>query len=407
LVDADLLEYSDSVATMTAKSTAAEVLYISHVGMLGGAERTLLDLISALNQRLFHPRVVVPAEGELSERCRELGIPVEYCPHLARLSRSGSVWHQTGQVFRLLNGAMRLRAIARATAPAIIHANSTTAALFATCLPSRTRPPVLWHVRDLVALKGIGRMLARSCERIVVPSDACRKSLRDIADESKVITIPNGIEIAAECERPNDAACAMPEPAATEAGRIVVATIGQLVRWKRHDVAIEVARRVVAQCPNVDFLIVADDRLESSEVAIRGLRDKVRAFGLTGRVEVSPYASDIGKVLRGAHVLLHAAFPEPFGRVIVEAMAAGCPVVACQGDHGPGEILRHGIDGLLVDPDSVDAFARAVMLLAGDADLRSRMRREGRKRAVELYDRRLMAERMQAVYASVAARRSV
>jgi glycosyltransferase involved in cell wall biosynthesis len=128
----------------------------------------------------------------------------------------------------------------------------------------------------------------------------------------------------------------------------------------------------------------------------------VRAYGLTDHVTISPSTDEIGAILARADILLHPAFPEPFGRVIIEAMAAECAVVACAGAHGPGEIVRHEIDGLLVASHAADDLADAVVRLVKNPVLRQRMGRLARARVVAEFHRGLMAQRMQRLYESVA-----
>jgi glycosyltransferase involved in cell wall biosynthesis len=373
-----------------------KVLYVSHVGFLGGAERSLLDLIHALDRKRYDVRVVLPNAGEFSDRLQSIGVPCDLCPSLARLQRTSSLLRKGRQAFSVLAGALALRSITKRYSPSIVHTNSTTAALYALCLPARSRPPTLWHFRDLVLPAGIGPFLASRCSRIIVPSSCCRDLVSDIAAFDKIVTIPNGIELTSGHDggRPTDQAKANDD-------RILITMIGQLAEWKGHTTAIEVARRVIAQCSNVNFLIVADARLGATSITISQLTETVRAYGLTDHVTINPSTDEIGAILARADILLHPAFPEPFGRVIIEAMAAECAVVACAGAHGPGEIVRHEIEGLLVASHSADDLADAVVRLVKNPMLRQRMGRLARARVVAEFHRGLMAQRMQSLYESI------
>jgi glycosyltransferase involved in cell wall biosynthesis len=111
-----------------------------------------------------------------------------------------------------------------------------------------------------------------------------------------------------------------------------------------------------------------------------------RELAVDGAVE---FAGHVAEPMRGIDVLVHAAELEPFGLVMVEAMLAGLPVVAPR-EGGPVEIVRDGVDGLLVDVTDAGAVAAAVLSLVGDPALRARMGAAGRERALE----RFTAERM-------------
>lgn len=378
-----------------------KVLYVSHVGILGGAERSLLDLIAALDLTRFDVRAIVPGIGDLSRNLRDIGIASDFCPSLQRLRRASSLMEKISSASGVLAGAMTLRSLVSKYRPAIVHANSTTAALYALCLPLPARAPTLWHFRDLTLPVQLARILASRCSRIIVPSSGCRDLVSPIAASDKIVKIPNGIRIDSGHNRPRDRECISDKP-------VLVATIGQLVGWKGHATTIEVARRVIPQCPNVHFLIVADDRLGTAKDTFQQLNERVHAFGLSRNVTIAPFTDDVGSILAGTDILLHPAFPEPFGRVVVEAMAAECPVVAYQGSHGPAEIVRHGIDGFLVAPHSPDGLARAVIRLARDPQSRMQMGGMARSRVIAQFDRKLMALRMQDLYESlVSARASV
>jgi glycosyltransferase involved in cell wall biosynthesis len=105
-----------------------------------------------------------------------------------------------------------------------------------------------------------------------------------------------------------------------------------------------------------------------------GLRDRLIFMG--GR-------SDMPTVMAGLDLLVHTAIDEPFGRVLIEAMASGRPVVATRGGGVP-EIVRDGVTGYVVPPRDPDALAARIRTLA-DPDLRSRMGRRSRERAVALF----------------------
>lgn len=375
---------------------SVEILFVSHVGLLGGAERSLYDLVCALDRRRYTVRVVLPSTGEFAEHLRHSRIPFEVCPFLGHLRRSPSILKQCLQAMRLASGSLALRTLMLRRPPRIVHANSTTAALYALGLPYRTPVPTIWHLRDLTLPETIGRWLARRCTRIVVPSSCCRNLALEVADPSKVVTIPNGVDTSRFTGRRTQAGREL-----TSSDRIVVAVIGQLVPWKGHAIAVDVAQRVVAREPNVDFVIVCDDRLGGQSETRSHLMRRVSEFGLGSRVEILGYVRDVQRILQRADILLHPAFPEPFGRVVVEAMAAGCPVVAFDGPHGPAEIVRPGIDGLLVSPRSADALSNAVLRLLHDPESQRRMGGAARERAVARFDRDLMAQRMRELYETV------
>ncbi len=337
----------------------------------------------------------MPAAGELSRRLEELGVAADACAFLRRLHRTQRPAELVRQTRWLAAGGLALRRLVRRYDPDLVHAGSTTAALYVLGLPWRLPKPVIWHVRDVSVPAGVGRWLARRCARILVPSRACRKVVEKVADRRKIRLIPNGIEI----KRPKAAEIEMRKIAPGEGP--LIAVVGQLAPWKGHALAIKVARCIRDRGRAVRVVLIGDDRFGDHPDAADRLARKIRGLGLEEAVHLLGYRSDVRSILAAADLLLHPAYPEPFGRVVVEAMAAGCPVVALAGEHGPAEIVRHGVDGLLVPSRAPAALARAVCDLLDDQPLRRKLGAAARQCATALYDRTLMARRIEAVYDSL------
>ena len=141
----------------------------------------------------------------------------------------------------------------------------------------------------------------------------------------------------------------------------VAVHVGRLVPWKGQREFLEAARVVATACPEAHFLVVGDVAFDGS--AYRdALRRLVRRLGLEDRVVFTGWRRDVPVVLAAADVLVHSSvLPEPFGLVIVEAMAMERPVVASRLG-GPGEIVRDGHEGVLVDPRYPEEIAEALDL---------------------------------------------
>jgi glycosyltransferase involved in cell wall biosynthesis len=188
-------------------------------------------------------------------------------------------------------------------------------------------------------------------------------------------------------------------------GDLEVVMVGRVARWKGQDVFL---RAFAAAFPDGGAratlvgaaLFGGDDERFAEEldalVEELALGDRLRRLGAR---------DDVERWLDEAHVVVHASrSPEPFGQVIVEGMAAGAAVVATAGG-GPSELVRDGVDGLLVPADDVDALARALQQLASDPDLRRRLGESGRRRAAELTDPDTVGAAVAAVHERAAARR--
>ena len=153
---------------------------------------------------------------------------------------------------------------------------------------------------------------------------------------------------------------------------VIVAGVGRLSPEKGFDVLIEAARITTARVPGAGFVLLGDGPERSA------LEDRVRAAGLEGRVAFAGFRSDVDRLLPGADILAQSSHTEGLPNVVLEACAAGIPVVATAVG-GTGEVIRDGANGFLVEPANPVALADRLLELMVSADLRQSMGERGRE----------------------------
>ena len=153
---------------------------------------------------------------------------------------------------------------------------------------------------------------------------------------------------------------------------------------------------ILSQDKEAWFLLVGgipghrDDYVES-------LRTRASRPGLAGRTAIIEWQADIESVFLACDALVHTAAAEPFGRVLIEAMNAGLPVVAVRAA-GPAEIVEAGISGLLAEPGDIAGLARLMLRLKHDPSLAERLSSAGRQRVERLFRARHTAAKVDLVY---------
>jgi glycosyltransferase involved in cell wall biosynthesis len=162
-----------------------------------------------------------------------------------------------------------------------------------------------------------------------------------------------------------------PHPPSAE-GRFRLCAVGRLTVHKGYDVLIEAVRRMVEESRDVELLVVGDGPRRSDL--------ERQASSLGGRVKFLGEIRRPGRTLLGSDVFVHPARREGFGIAILEAMAAGLPVVATSCPGGPKDLLDGGRFGVLVPPDDVSALTAALSNLQEDAEMRARLIEVGRTR---------------------------
>ena len=165
----------------------------------------------------------------------------------------------------------------------------------------------------------------------------------------------------------------------------VVGIVGHLQRWKGQHVVVEAVAQARRQIPDLYCLIVGGVHRRGGEYAAE-LRARIAAEGLTERVILTGERSDVPACLDAMDVVIHSSIrPEPFGRVLIEAMALSKPLIAPR-EGGPLEVVVDGETGLLIPPRDPNAMASAIIALLADADRRAAMGSAARARVDAVFD---------------------
>jgi GT2 family glycosyltransferase/glycosyltransferase involved in cell wall biosynthesis len=358
----------------------ATALMISYSGMLGGAERALIDFSAGLEAESW---LACPA-GALAAAARERGIRVFTLPSLS-LDIRASPRDRVLSAWRLARHRRTVRALIRDLRPSLVIASGMRSAL-ASLLPSPVRPgpPVVFDHHDLLPGPLIGalvRTAARRAALVVVPSHAVADDLRA---RGPVAVVPPGVELEqfGDLEAPASPPC--------------VLVLGAVVPWKRPELALEAAAIARRERPDLDLrLRFAGAPLGAEgDALLERLRSRAREPDLAGAVEFAGAVTNPAPELARAMCLLHCAPCEPFGLVLVEALAAGRPAVA-PAACGPLEIVDETC-GVRYPPGDAHAAARALLRLAGDPSLAASLGAGGRARARERFDVRVTRGRFAA-----------
>jgi len=376
------------------------VLLVSATSQLGGAELSLVDLAETLDTTRWRVHVVAPPSGPLVERLRAAGVEVMTCPWLLRPQRRyapRALW-EVGNA--LVRARRFIRSITVARGIDLVHANTTAAALYVAAPPGgfvRSRTPTIWHVRDL--RHGPEALwVGRSVDGILCVSTACQKSLPRLSRAARVEVVPSGVALGASAS-PSTASAA---PGLTgRAARPTLVAVGHFAPWKGHDRLLQAFASVRRRGVDAVLDVLGGDPMGYHPHAREQLERQARDLGVTAFVSFHGVVPDPRPFLRRATCLVHAAYPEPFGRVVVEALSCGCPVIALAGSHGPAEILRDGIGGCLVSSPDPEALADAIVKVAGDPRLASRLALGAEEKARRLYDRRVTTGQIERYYDAV------
>lgn len=389
------------------------ILYLSPTAQLGGAEHSLLDLAAGLDRRRDEPRLLCLGEGPLLAAAARRGVAAEHAVAPAAFARTSLRGDRTGAV-PLLAGVVQaaptfaaVRRAARRVRPTLVHSNGNKTHLLSVPL-ALGGVPLVWHVRDFLRDRGPERALVRLAGRfagaVIANSTAVAAHLERLgARPGLVRAIPNGIDLTrftADGPRADLRAAFGWAPAAR-----VVGMVGVLARWKGQEVFLRAVGELVARRRDLRFVVVGGELYTTRGHGDfeRHLRDLSRALGLDGTVAFTGHRDDMPEILRALDVVVHASVePEPFGRVIAEAMACERPIVWARGGGADEIVGPGGLTALGVSGGDGAGLAAAIERAVSEPERMRSWLDEGRRRVVERFDVREHVGRVQELYAQVA-----
>ena len=342
----------------TNQAEPAHILYLDASRNLYGASRVLLILLQGIDRQRFRPYVALANDltGEdirFPSELNRLGIP--FCEtRLAVLRRSkylnlrGVLWLSSVLATSVPQMAIKMRRMN----VRLVHTNTSTV-LTGALASVLTRTPHIWTVHEIMQKherRVLSRFIHLFSSRVVAVSQAVANNLCEgyAPIRSKLVVIRNGIDP----EPFQRATSATVEKLRREwniiPGDLIVGMVGKLGGWKGEYLFVEAARLIVSKYNRVKFVIVGGG-LERHAKDFDKLHNLIKETGLKSRVIVAGFCTDIPAILNTFDVfVLPSIKPDPFPTVILEAMAAGKPVIATT-HGGPPEMVLEGITGFLVD----------------------------------------------------------
>jgi glycosyltransferase involved in cell wall biosynthesis len=337
----------------------------------GGAERMLLDLARHVDADVLRLVVVLLENGPMERELESLGVTVHVVP-AGRLR----------QLSRLVRTTGRIASIAHQERAGIIVGWMAKGHVYGSLAATRARlPAALYQLGTPTVMSPLDRIAtALPSDVILVCSLASAQAQNSIRPRREVRVVYPGVDL----ERFDPAALPSPSDARRQLGLPargpIIGMAGRLQRWKGMHLLVEAMPRVRASFPDARCVLIGGSHdLEPEYPSF--LRGLISELELDHHVLLAGQRADVPLWLQAADIVIHASDREPFGIVVIEAMALGKPVVAADSG-GPREILSHEIEGLLAPSGDAAALARAIGRYLEDEGLAKRLGAAARRRAL-------------------------
>ncbi|HWP65305.1 MAG TPA: glycosyltransferase family 4 protein, partial [Candidatus Limnocylindria bacterium] len=280
--------------------------------------------------------------------------------------------------------ARALGGVLRARQPDLVYlANGVTANLDGVVAAARLGLPIICHEKGYRRVGPVERLASRRVDVCIgMTDDIVRHFQRLGLRPRRWVTIYDGIDVA---EFAPGGGAAVRAEFGIPADAPLVGIVGHLQEWKGQRLVVEAVAQARRTYPELRCLVVGGVHRAGAAYA-DALRARIAEPDLAGHVVLTGERTDVAACLDAMDVAIHASIkPEPFGRVMIEAMALARPVIAPR-EAGPLAIVADGETGLLVPPRDAGALAAAITALVTDPARRRAMGRAARARVEAVFD---------------------
>ena len=351
------------------------ILWLSHEPGLAGAELCLVEAARGLQAKGHQVRAVVPARAGLADRLAAAGVSVSVVDYAWWVGTDArrAVRHRLRRLRRNIRASKKLLRLVREVQPDLVVTN--TLAICSGAFASRcARIPHVWYVHELFGKEGHNlffdfgesmslRLMNRLSDQIVVNSNAVRRQLQDWIPPEKLRVVYNAVEVPP-----------VSRPIKRTDHRFRLIHVGRLSPSKRQEDAITALSLLAKKDLDVSLALVGEESPEYGAF----LRNLARDLGVAERVEFIAFTEDPFSAVAASDVALMCSRGEAFGRVTIEAMKLGKPVIGAKSG-GTAELIQDGWNGFLYQLANAEDLAAKIEVLYGDRRLLMSMGRQAQE----------------------------
>lgn len=337
-----------------------KILFLDQSGNPGGAELSLMDLAKLCGNQAL---VGLFADGLFRDMLEAQQIPVQVLSEQAIAIRKESGLLQgivsLGQLMPLV---MRISQLARDYD--LIYANTAKALVLGAMASVLSQRPLVYHLHDIISAEHfswVNRQLLvtlanRFASLVIANSQATQTAFVEAGGHRHLTqVIYNGFDLQQYCD--DERGESLTPSLGIPEGSWIVGHFSRLSPWKGQHVLLE----ALTHCPDDVYAVIVGDALFGEQEYVRYLHQQVHSLGLEGRVKFLGFRTNVPELMSACNLIVHTSTaPEPFGRVIVEAMLCGRPIIAAKAG-GALELIEHGVTGWLCSPNHSRQLAEIMM----------------------------------------------
>ena len=361
-----------------------KILFLDQSGNLGGAELQLLDLARFYQDSCL---VCLFINGSFQTALEQYQIPVcILSTQSLQIRKDSSFWQSTSNIRQIISLVNRVAQLSRDRD--LIYANTQKALVVGAIASFLAGKPLVYHLHDILSLehfsstnRRVAVSLANRFAKLIIANSQATKTafIQAGGKEELVKVVYNGFDL--EKYQINGDRVNQLRKELNLAGRYIVGHFSRLSPWKGQHILIE----ALNSCPEATAILVGDALFGEDEY-VEELHQQIERLGLSDRVRFLGFRRDIAELMSMCDLVVHTSTaPEPFGRVIVEAMLCGKPIIASAAG-GAIELIQNERTGWLTQPGDSLELAKAIDNCLQQSDLAQKVAQAGKQSAIERFD---------------------
>jgi len=376
------------------------VLFVNHMGFLGGGEKSMLALMDGLKQTGKYTLCLMAPEGELLESARNKGhqtFPFDF----GRIRRSYNPLVWLKGLVGLIGGIDVIKNVIYDNNIELVHANSLKAAIMGGLAARRAGVSLVFHTRDFLSAGLFGKSLVNIAYNLAAKVIVNSESVAQIygSDPHKKVAVVYNYVTSPEKLTPERRKKIRAESGVTEK-QLLVGYVGRLHPDKDIETLLDGFKLILDAIPDA-ILWVVGGTMPGEEKYQHLLERYADQLGVSRKLVFFGWRDDATELMGSFDVLAVPSKKEPFGRVTVEAMLLGIPVVATASG-GTLEIIDDKLTGLLFAPGDHQGLAKKILYLLENPALKKEMTVRAKSEARNRFGKQQYISGVQKVYDSLA-----
>ncbi|MEM8717814.1 MAG: glycosyltransferase family 4 protein [Cyanobacteria bacterium P01_G01_bin.39] len=361
-----------------------KILFLDQSGNLGGAELQLLDLARFYRDSCL---VALFVDGLFLKALKQDQIPVHILSTQSLQIRKDSSFWQSIQTTRLLLDLIR-KVVKLSRDRDLIYANTQKALVVGAIASFLAGKPLVYHLHDILSLEhfsAINRRVAvslanRFASLVIANSEATKTAFVEAGGKEQLVKVVyNGFDLK-KYDVNRDRVTQLKRELNLE-GRYVIGHFSRLSPWKGQHVLIQ----ALHSCPEATAILVGDALFGEDEY-VAELHQQIEKLELSDRVRFLGFRTDIPELMSLCDLVVHTSTaPEPFGRVIVEAMLCGKPIIASAAG-GAIELIQNNHTGWLTTPGDSMQLAQIINQCRQQSAIADAIAQAGKRSAAQRFD---------------------